>query len=111
RALFHNGTLFGIGDNAVQSFDISDRDAPQKLDQLDTARNISSIKLMGSTMLRFGSDWWTGQTMLDFTALDDANMAEPLGELDLAAFVEENAEEYCYNGGEYYYSYGYFTGQ
>src|SRR5690606_1382261 len=25
--------------------------------------------------------------------------------------VEENSEEYCYNSGDYYYSYGYFSGQ
>src|SRR5690606_4028538 len=57
-ALFRDGTLFGIGDNAVQSFDISDRDSPEKLDQLDTALSVASMHLMGSTMLRWSYDWW-----------------------------------------------------
>ncbi len=90
RALLHENALFGISDNAVQTFDITDRDAPTKLDRLDVARNVTSIRAMGSTMLRFGSDWWTDQTVLDFTTLDRVSDAQPLGEIDLSEVVGTN---------------------
>lgn len=112
RALFHEGTLFGIGDNAVQAFDISDRDAPEKLDQLDVARNVSSIRLMGSTMLRFGSDWWTGQTVLDFASLNAVTSAEALGEIDLSSLEDGGADEFCSSeDGNYSYSYSNWANQ
>ena len=112
RALLHEGTLFGIGDNAVQSFDITDRDAPEKLDQLDVAHNVTNMRLMGSTMLRFGSDWWTGQTVLDFASLDAVTGAEPLGELDLSQLDDGGSDQSCNNEeGSYYYSYTDWGGQ
>jgi hypothetical protein len=53
-------------------------------------------------MLRFGSDWWTEQTILDFASLEQMEAAQPLGELDLAIVVEEvdrscNSEEGSYS--------------
>lgn len=85
RGLLVNGALFGVSDNAVQTFDIADRDAPKPLGNLELARNISSIRVMGDSMLRFGSDWWTERTTLDFVALGAVDVAEPLGDLDLSA--------------------------
>ncbi len=89
RSLFHEGTLYGVSDNAVQSFDISDRDAPAQLDVLDVARNISSLHVVGDEVLRFGNDWWTGRTVIDVTTTDDATTADPDAELDLGALIEE----------------------
>lgn len=92
RALLVDETLLGISDNAVQTFDISDRDAPSALGRLDLARNVSHVRAMGSTLLRFGSDWWTRQTQLDFALQTKADQAEPLGELDLTAIDLEEGE-------------------
>lgn len=112
RALLHEGTLFGIGDNAVQAFDIADRDAPSKLDQLDTARNVTNMRLLGDTMLRFGNDWWTGQTNLDFSRISEVETAQPHGELDLSALAPDDGAQFCdTEGGEYYYSDSYWGGQ
>ncbi len=112
RALFHEGTLFGIGDNAVQSFDITNRDKPAKLDQLDTARNVTSMSMLGDTMLRFGTDWWTNQNVLDFVRLSEVESAQPLGELDLAAIAGEDGQQTCsQEDGDYSYSNAYFSGQ
>lgn len=85
RGFMVNGALFGVSDNAVQTFDISDRDAPEALGDLELARNITNIRVMGDSMLRFGSDWWTSRTTLDFAKLDAVDVAEPLGDLDLSA--------------------------
>jgi uncharacterized secreted protein with C-terminal beta-propeller domain len=90
RALLHRGHLFGIGDNAVQTFDISDRDAPAPVGRLDVARNISSVRVLGEHLMRFGNDWWTNQTTLDMTPLARASVAEPQAEIDLSALFGEN---------------------
>jgi hypothetical protein len=91
RALLHRDHLFGIGDNAVQSFDISNRDAPVAKGQLDVARNVTTVRVLGDDLLRFGSDWSTNQTILDLTPVERAGEAEPQAEIDLSALFGEDA--------------------
>jgi hypothetical protein len=97
RALLHRDRLFGIGDNAVQTFDISDRDAPVAMAQLDVARNVSTVRVLGDHLLRFGSDWSTNQTILDMTPVSQASSAEPQAEIDLSALFGQ--DEWSCNGG------------
>jgi uncharacterized secreted protein with C-terminal beta-propeller domain len=85
RALLHRDQLFGIGDNAVQTFDISNRDQPVANAELDVARNVSTVRVVGDHLMRFGSDWFTQQTILDMTPLAQAGNAQPESEIDLAA--------------------------
>jgi uncharacterized secreted protein with C-terminal beta-propeller domain len=96
RALTHEGALLAVSDNAVQSFDIEDRDAPQALDLVDVARNITNISVVGDSLMRFGSDWWTNRTILDMTPEGSASFAEPLAEVNLSALFGEN--EYTCSG-------------
>ncbi len=91
RALLHRDHLFGIGDNAVQTFDISDRDAPVAVDTLDVARNVSTVRVVDDHLMRFGNDWWTGQTTLEMTPLSRAAEAAPEAEIDLSELFGENA--------------------
>jgi hypothetical protein len=91
RALLHLDHLFGIGDNAVQTFDISDRDAPVETAQLDVARNVTTVRVLGDHLLRFGSDWTTNQTILDMTPVAEASVAEPQAEIDLSALFGADA--------------------
>ena len=93
RALLHREHMIGVTDNAVQVFDIADRDNPEERAQLDVARNISQLHVMGDTLLRFGTDWWTDRSILDFTRTADAQTAEPLGELDLMSSQPLPADE------------------
>jgi hypothetical protein len=95
RSLLHEGTLIGISDDSVQSFDISDRDAPRLLDKLEVARNVESMHLLGDRVLRFGRDWWTDRTMLDFTSKADANSPKPSGELDLTTVGGDDDTNAC----------------
>jgi hypothetical protein len=85
RALIHRDHLFGIGDDAVQTFDIRDRDQPKPVDTLETARVISSVRVLGDKVLRFGNDWWTERAALDVTHVDAAprRFVIELGELFL----------------------------
>jgi hypothetical protein len=98
RALLHRDHLFGIGDNAVQAFDISNRDAPVERGQLDVARNVTTVRVLGDHLLRFGSDWATNQTILDMTPVERASEAEPEAEIELSALFGEDA--WSCNGGQ-----------
>jgi hypothetical protein len=95
RAFVHRAHLFGVTDNALSVFDIADRGHPSASAQLEVARNISQIHVLGDTLLRFGTDWWTERTLMDFTALDGADTAEPVGELDLATITEDEESDAC----------------
>jgi len=100
RALLHRDQLFGIGDNAVQTFDISNRDQPVANAQLDVARNVSTVRVVGDHLMRFGSDWFTQQTILDMTPLAQAGSAEPESEIDLAALFGN--DQYSCGGSAYW---------
>ena len=93
RSLLHDGILMGISDDAVQSFDISDRDAPLLLGKLEVARNIESMHVLDDRILRFGRDWWTDRTLVDFTGKDDTTTAQPLGEIDLSELFDNEQDE------------------
>ncbi|MBN2197147.1 MAG: beta-propeller domain-containing protein [Polyangiaceae bacterium] len=111
RALLHDNTLFGISDNAVQSFDIGDRDAPTRIDRLDVARNVSAIKVLGDDLLRFGQDWWTDEVTLDLVSLVDAESAESATKLDLSSLTDVRDRTCNATDGTYRSNYTYFTGQ
>ncbi len=93
RALLHRDRLFGVSDNAVQVFDISDRSAPRRIEQLEVARNIQHVKVLGDNVLRFGIDWWTSRAVLDVATPAGSEHAEGLGQLELT----EPAPGGCYN--------------
>ena len=111
RALLHGDVLLGVSDNAIQAFDISDRDAPARVGRLDVARNVSSIKSLGSDLLRFGQDWWTGEVQLDVVPLAQAEAANSDAVLDLTPLTEIRNRTCQTNGGEYSSSQTYFNGQ
>lgn len=108
RALLHEGVLFGISDNAVQAFDISDRDNPERIDRLDVARYVSQIKVMDDQLLRFGQNWWTNQVELDLVPLAESDSVQPRAELDLSSLPNIEGRS-CTDGS--YYSSTRFMGQ
>ena len=91
RALLHRNHLFGIGDNAVQTFDIEDRDAPLAIGQLDVTHNVGTVRVLGDHLMRFGSNWWTSQTTLDLVPTERATDVSSRSEIELAALFGENA--------------------
>ncbi len=111
RALLHDGLLFGISDNAIQAFDISDRDNPQRIDRLDVAVNVSKTKALGDSLLRFGQVWWTGEVQLDVVALDNAEAAESDALLELNGLSAIRDRSCPEENGEYQYSRSDFTGE
>jgi len=88
RTLLHSGELLGLSDNSVQSFDISNRDAPAELGQVAIARNVAGVHVLGDHMLRFGRDWTSQETVLDSTTLVRASESDPEARIDLSALFE-----------------------
>jgi hypothetical protein len=111
RALLHDDFLFGVSDNAIQAFDISDRDAPLRVDRLDVARNVSVVKPLGEDLLRFGQNWWTGEVELDLVPIAQAEAAQSDATLDLSALSAIRDRECVNNGTDYSSTYTYFDGQ
>lgn len=103
RALLHKDQLIGIGDNAVQTFDISNRDQPVASAELNVARNVDTVRVLGDHLMRFGKDWNTQQTILDMTPLARASSAQPESEIDLAELFGKDTSSCnasAYWGGE-----------
>lgn len=90
RALVHRERLIGMSDMAVESFDISDRDAPQKRAELALATNVASVAIDDGIMARLSQDWWTGESRLEIVDLAHAEEPEALGRLDLSSLVTGN---------------------
>jgi hypothetical protein len=96
RALLHRDQLFGVGDNTVQTFDISNRDQPVASAQLDVARSVGTVRVVGDQLMRFGNDWFTQQTILDMTPLAQASSAQPGAQIDLSSLFGQ--DEYSCSG-------------
>ncbi|HVZ32318.1 MAG TPA: beta-propeller domain-containing protein, partial [Polyangiaceae bacterium] len=100
RALVHRDHLFGIGDNTVQTFDISNRDAPVAQARLDVARNITTVRMLGDDLLRFGNDWATQETVLDVTPTSQAASTQPGAQIDLSQLFGQDS--WSCTGGSYW---------
>ncbi len=101
RALLHDDALIGVSDNVVEVFDISDRDAPEALGRADLARHITSIHPVGDRLLRFGSDWYSNEALLDVVEAENAESFESLSRLDVSEVVP--APESCSKYSEAYF--------
>jgi hypothetical protein len=93
RALLHKDALLAVSDEAVDSFDITDRDQPKALGTLTVARNVSRVlDLGGDVIARINEDWYVPQnSSLDFVGVADvAAPDKSLGSLQLADALAED---------------------
>jgi hypothetical protein len=111
RSLLHDDYLFGVSDNAIQAFDISDRDAPRRIDRLDVARNVNAVRAVGGDLLRFGQNWWTGETELDLVPMAQAEVTVGEKPLDLTPLTGVSEQICNRTDGSYSSSSSSFTGQ
>lgn len=96
RALMHRDRLFSVSDMAVQSYDISDRDAPASLDSSALAVNASALESDGQIVVRMSQDWWSNSMMLEVVPAQDPGTSDPLGRIDVREAVATQAgEEQC----------------
>jgi uncharacterized secreted protein with C-terminal beta-propeller domain len=87
RAFVHGSNLLTVSDEAVDSYDFSNRDQPATLGRLTIARNVShALPLENQTVARINEDWYNGQnSTIDIVALADVDHPErSLGEVSLS---------------------------
>lgn len=95
RGFLHNERLFAMSDDRVESFDITDRDAPATTAKTALAQNVTQLLPVGDRALRIGQNWWTNLTQVDVADLADVDT--PLVD---SALEVTHATNQCY-GGEY----------
>src|SRR5205085_2038785 len=83
RAFLNNGTLFGISDDRVSSFDIADRSNPKKLDDLSLINPAHRAVAQGDHIVQLSHDWFAGTAEILVTSKANVN-GEPIGRLDLS---------------------------
>ena len=83
RALVHRGRLIAVSDDALRSFDFSDRDAPELRGSLELASIANGSVVAGDVVVRLASDWWSGSAHLEVVPATDPDRGAPLGALEL----------------------------
>jgi len=103
RALLHGQKLLTVSDEAVDAYDISNRDAPAVLGKLTLARNVSrALPLDNQIVARINEDWYGSQnSSIDFVKLADVEFPDrSVGELSLTQLLGSNSQDDC-NGYAY----------
>lgn len=98
RGFLHDDRLFAVSDARVETFDISDRNAPQRTDSLQLALMVERTVVSGDKVVRVTSNWWTQGLELDVTTVPRVEASEPLGRLELPV-EEEGCESASYLEG------------
>lgn len=90
RALIHKDKLLTVSDEAVDTYDFSNRDQPAALGRLNIARNVSvALPLANGFVARVNQDWYGKQSAsVDLVALADVEKPElNTGEFDLSTLL------------------------
>ncbi len=101
RALLHDDRLLSVSDKAVESFDITNRDAPTKTADLTLATNVNRVVKAGGRLIRLSLDWWSNETTLEVASAADPENPEALGRLSLAELSKGGNEYECWDYGLY----------
>lgn len=98
RAFLANDRLYAVSDDAVRSFDISDRDAPKQTAQQLLANKVNRTIPAGvgnDKVVRLSMDWYTSSVSLEVVSSADPETPSPIGTLDIASQSEK--EKGCYS--------------
>jgi hypothetical protein len=101
RAFIHNGRLFAMSDERIESYDFTDRDRPAFRSKVILARSVYRVAAVAEHLVELVSDWWTSTARLDVLPATDPDGFEPAGTLDLAPLLPAEGLPY------YYWSYGF----
>jgi hypothetical protein len=83
RGFVYGGRLMAMSDERVESFDISDRGAPEKTSSLPLSHYVSATLPSGNHVVRVAQNWWTNTTELDVTRVEDVDNPESLARLEI----------------------------
>lgn len=108
RAFLHDERLFSVGDKAVQTFDITDRDNPVSTSETALAINVNRSVVVGEQLVRVSASWWDSDTRLEVVPRSNAETADPTGVLilddvladDRTGFPEEGCGLWEIQGAE-----------
>ncbi len=97
RAFMHQGRLFAMSDEQIRTFDISNRDAPQKAAELLLSAQVNQVVVHGEHLVRMAADWWTSEPRLEVVTADHPTSAQPLGSVDLGPMLATaEQDDSCY---------------
>lgn len=99
RALLHRERVLGVSDQALESFDISNRDLPTRTTTVALASTATSLGVGTNLLARLSLDWWTDEVSLELVDAADPEAAEPLGRVSLEPLAQPSPE--CYDPGFY----------
>jgi len=97
RALVHRDHLIGVSDTAVETFDISNRDAPVALAMQPLSTTVHKVAAADGLVARLSQSWWSEHVELEIASAMDAGTPEPLGSIDLTAALAEDQSS-CWYG-------------
>ncbi|MDB4985843.1 MAG: uncharacterized protein JWN04_1021, partial [Myxococcaceae bacterium] len=93
RAFLHNEKLLTVSDEAIDTYDISNRDAPTEAGRLTIARYVShALPLANQTVARINENWYGQQaSTIDFVPLASADRPDlSSSELNLSQLLSDN---------------------
>jgi hypothetical protein len=105
RAFLSNGTLFGVSDNNVSAFDITDHGSPKTLGAIGLVNPSNQAVVAGNNLVQLSHDWFTGAARILVTSKDDPS-GVLLGSLDLTELaVSPETNDFCsyYRYWDYWY--------
>lgn len=95
RAFLANDRLFAVSDDAVRSFDISDRDAPKQTAQQNLANKVNRTIPAGDKVVRLSMDWYTASVSLEVASAAEPDSFTPLGAIDITS--QKDKDKGCYS--------------
>lgn len=94
RGFLHDGTLFAMSDDRLETFDIADRNAPASRDTLPLALRVDRVAGHGDTMVTVGYDWWTNVVEVTTGSVSDPASLLESREVEMP----ELSNNGCYGG-------------
>jgi hypothetical protein len=88
RAFLHRERLFAVSDDQVASYDITERDAPVRLDTLPQATIADKTVRAGDYLVSLGLDWWTSAPQLAVTPVVGGGNSAPIASFDLSPVLD-----------------------
>jgi hypothetical protein len=96
RGFLHRDALFTMSDDRVETFDVSDRDEPRRLDGVALSRRVDRVTGIGDTLVSVGYDWWTNVAELTTSSLSQPNSWLDPAELELPQLDRDECYGYSY---------------
>jgi hypothetical protein len=84
RAFMWDSRLFAMSDRHVTTFDIGNRDLPQKKVEMDLSTPAHRVATVGSNLVQLTNDWWTGEATLAIVPKSAPDDAAQLGRISLS---------------------------